>query len=228
MALLVAGLSAFVLTIRHGGAFFHCVQPFFHVYECFCLAVSLSGFAVRVYTVGHTPGGTSGRNTKLQVADTINTTGIYSVVRHPLYLGNVLMYFGIALLTCNVGFVVASVLLFFLYYERIMYAEESFLRRKFGEAFSSWASATPAIFPCLSMFRPSHLPFSWKKVMKKEKNGLAALLLVFALFDITGCAVVGVAGINVPLLAAAFVGIVVYVVLKTVKKRTSWLDEAGR
>lgn len=51
MALLVAGLSVFVLTIRYGGAFFHCVQPFFHVYECFCLVVSLSGFAVRVYTV---------------------------------------------------------------------------------------------------------------------------------------------------------------------------------
>ena len=64
--------------------------------------------------------------------------------------------------------------------------------------------------------------------MKKEKNGLAALLLVFALFDITGYAVVGVAGINVTLLAVAFVSIVVYVILKTVKKRTSWLDEAGR
>ena len=31
---------------------------------------------------------TSGRNTHDQVADSLNTSGIYSIVRHPLYVGN--------------------------------------------------------------------------------------------------------------------------------------------
>src|SRR5690349_16403077 len=57
----------------------------------FCLIVSLAGLIIRAITVGHTPKGTSGRNTEKQIAECLNHTGIYSVVRHPLYLGNFLM-----------------------------------------------------------------------------------------------------------------------------------------
>jgi len=40
------------------------------------LAVGLVGLFIRVYTVGHTPRNTSGRNTKEgQVADSLNQTG---------------------------------------------------------------------------------------------------------------------------------------------------------
>src|SRR5690606_23492978 len=57
--------------------------------EIGCLVVSLIGLAIRIYTVGYTPRNTSGRNTAQgQLAETLNTTGIYSIVRHPLYLGN--------------------------------------------------------------------------------------------------------------------------------------------
>ena len=125
---------------------------------------------IRIYTVGHTPVGTSGRNTAGQVADSLNTTGIYSVVRHPLYLGNFLMWLGIALLTCNIGFVTAFILGYWIYYERIMYAEEQFLRRKFGDTYLHWAEQTPAFLSRFNRFKPSGLPFSWKKVAKKKKT----------------------------------------------------------
>ena len=59
------------------------------------IAFSVLGAIVRAYTIGTTPRGTSGRNTKCQVAEQLNTTGIYSTVRHPLYLGNYLMWIGI-------------------------------------------------------------------------------------------------------------------------------------
>ncbi|HNH08551.1 MAG TPA: methyltransferase, partial [Leptospiraceae bacterium] len=61
------------------------------------LIVSLLGLFVRCYTIGYAPEKTSGRNTKKQVAETVNQSGIYSMVRHPLYLGNFLMFFGIVL-----------------------------------------------------------------------------------------------------------------------------------
>ena len=60
--------------------------------------LTLSGLALRAYTVCTTPKGTSGRNTARQVADHLNTKGIYSVVRHPLYLANYLIWAGILLL----------------------------------------------------------------------------------------------------------------------------------
>ncbi|MGB8874133.1 MAG: hypothetical protein WCC75_12145, partial [Desulfobaccales bacterium] len=45
---------------------------------------------------GLPPRGTSGRNTQGQVAETLNTTGIYSLVRNPLYLGNFLIWLGLS------------------------------------------------------------------------------------------------------------------------------------
>jgi protein-S-isoprenylcysteine O-methyltransferase Ste14 len=52
-------------------------------YSVLAIALSLVGFLIRAYTIGTTPRGTSGRNTKEQVAEVLNSTGIYSMVRHP-------------------------------------------------------------------------------------------------------------------------------------------------
>jgi len=52
------------------------------------IALSVLGFIIRAISIATTPKGTSGRNTKEgQVAESLNTTGIYSVVRHPCYFG---------------------------------------------------------------------------------------------------------------------------------------------
>ena len=227
LVVLLAGVTVSVFTVRMRGMLFISVFPYWHLYEYLCLAVSLSGTLVRIYTVGHTPVGTSGRNTANQVADVLNTTGIYSTVRHPLYLGNFLMWLGIALLTCNVGFVVVFVLAYWLYYERIMYAEEQFLRRKFRDTYLRWAERTPAFIPCLKRFRPTDLPFSWKKVIKKEKNGVFALFLLFSLFDGIVAWQTGVLP-NYVLLALTVVSGISYLILKYIKKRTELLDEKGR
>ncbi|MGJ1361130.1 methyltransferase family protein [Sphingobacterium spiritivorum] len=103
-------------------------------YDIICLGIGIIGLAIRVYTVGYTPKNTSGRNTHQgQVGDTLNKTGIYSIVRHPLYLGNFFMWLGAAMLTANIWFVAAFILFYWIYYERIMFTEEQFLERKFGE-----------------------------------------------------------------------------------------------
>ena len=97
------------------------------------LVVGLLGLVIRIVTVGYTPKNTSGRNTaEGQVAESINTRGMYSLVRHPLYLGNFLMWLAPALLTGHVWFILVFILAFWLYYERIMFAEEQFLFGKFG------------------------------------------------------------------------------------------------
>lgn len=198
-------------------------------YEYLCLIVSLIGVVVRIVTVGHTPAGTSGRNTADgQVADSLNTTGIYSLVRHPLYLGNFLMYLGIAMITLNYGFVIVFVLVYWLYYERIMFAEEQFLRRRFGSDYKKWADRTPAFIPLFKRCVPASYPFSWKKVVKKEKNGVFALFLIFSLFDVVIRCADGLCDANMFFLAMAAVTGVAYIVLKYLKKRTRLLDEEGR
>lgn len=89
-----------------------------------CLSVSFLGQIIRAITLGYTPRGTSGRNTKEgQVAETLNTRGIYSTVRHPLYVGNFFMWMGIVLFADSPWFSIVVALAFWLYYERIMFAE---------------------------------------------------------------------------------------------------------
>lgn len=118
-------------------------------WDIFCVLISFAGLLIRCLTIGYVPKGTSGRNTDKQRADRLNTTGMYSVVRHPLYLGNFLIMLGMMMFTQVWWIVIISVLAFWLYYERITFAEEEFLRKKYGDIFVEWASRTPVFLPRL-------------------------------------------------------------------------------
>jgi protein-S-isoprenylcysteine O-methyltransferase Ste14 len=151
-----------------------------YVWDYTCLGISFVGLFVRVITVGFVPGQTSGRNTREQVADQLNTTGIYSTVRHPLYLGNFLIGLGVALVQAVWWLPVIYTLTFWLYYERIMFAEEAFLRHKFRETYRRWAAVTPAFLPRFSQWRKPALPFSWINAVRREYSGLMILILCHA------------------------------------------------
>jgi len=228
LIIIVVGLLVF-LESRYRGISFDETIPF-AVIELFCLLVCLFGLGIRAYTVGHTPANTSGRNTETQVADKLNTTGIYSTVRHPLYVGNFFMWLGIALLSENVWFVISFILFYWVYYERIMYAEEQFLRRKFGKVYTDWAAKTPAfIFSFKNWEKPSY-SFSWKKVLKKEKNGLLAIFVMLLLFD-TLVVVIETESIPTEMNWLTYATIacgVLYLILKFLKKKTNLLNEEGR
>ncbi len=203
---------------------------FSEIYEYICLAVALFGLLIRVKTVGHTPKNTSGRNREEgQLADELNTTGIYSLVRHPLYVGNFFMWLGVAMLTENTWFIIAFIFFYVIYYERIMYAEESFLRNKFGNLYLDWAKDVPAFIPSFKHYARATYPFSIKKVLKQEKNGLCAVFLIFWLFDMIGETIEeGSFVIEFNFwFYAAIISTFIYLVLKIMKKR-KMLDEQNR
>ena len=197
------------------------------------IAVSAAGLCVRAWTVGSAPVGTSGRNTHGQVAESLNTSGAYSLMRHPLYLGNYLMWLGLALVPGSWEVAVIVSLLFWLYYERIMSAEEAFLTERFGARFLDWAARTPAFLPALmrlrEQWRPPELSFSVRSVLRREYSGLSSLLLTFALLQAVAMARV-TGRVKVPF-AWVLVLLVVFglhVVLRTMKRRTGLLAVPGR
>jgi hypothetical protein len=193
------------------------------------IGIGLLGLFIRIYTVGHTPKNTSGRNTKEgQVAETLNQTGIYSLVRHPLYLGNFLMWLGPAIVTAHVWFIIGFIFMYWVYYERIMFAEEQFLRKKFGNVYLSWSKKVPAFVPHFSGFQKPEYPFSWKKVLKKEKNGVFALFFIFCLFDVSGELIQNDRYFNKFLLSMTGITGLSYVFLKVLKNKTKILDEEDR
>ena len=148
------------------------------------IIIALLGLLIRAYTIGTTPKGTSGRNTSEQVAFSLNKTGIYSVLRHPLYLGNYLIWLGILIFTFNVWFVIFISLLFWLFYERIMFAEECFLERKFGNDFVDWTMKIPAFIPSFTNYVKTDICFSFKTFLRREYSGVLAIAFAFVYIDL--------------------------------------------
>jgi protein-S-isoprenylcysteine O-methyltransferase Ste14 len=227
-SILIAGMFLYLWRRLHPGAFLLGELPEEAYYGYACLFISLLGLFVRVYTVGHTPKLTSGRNVKEQVASVLNTTGSYSVVRHPLYVGNFFMWLGLSLFTGSVGFVLVFCLAFWIYYERIMFAEEQFLRRKFGAQYLEWAEGVPPFVPKFRQFCKPEVSFSWRKVLKKEKNGFAALFMVFFIFNAAGEIVVRGRDFNYIFLAGFLLGVVNYILVKLLGSHTGLLEERDR
>ena len=120
--------------------------------------VTLFGFLIRIQSIGHAGERSSGRNRKQQVAEVLNTSGWYSMVRHPLYLGNFLMWLGLALYTESAWFILIFCLVYWLYYERIM--------------------------PRFKNYRKPEHPFQAFRVLKSEYHILLEVPGLFLVLDI--------------------------------------------
>ena len=178
LIILSLALLIFILKLKGPNAFMT-----HHYYALSCLFVALFGQFIRLITVGYTADLTSGRNTEEQLANVLNTKGIYSIVRHPLYLGNFFMWLGLCLLIQDLWFTISFILIYWVYYERIMFAEEAFLINKFGDTYLDWASSRPAFWPNFAIWKSANSNFNWKKILLNEKNGIVALFSLFWLFN---------------------------------------------
>jgi protein-S-isoprenylcysteine O-methyltransferase Ste14 len=198
--------------------------------EFIFLGVSLLGQVIRIVTVGFTPKNTSGRNTiNGQVADELNVTGIYSLVRHPLYLGNFFMWLGPVLFLRSAGVAVVFGLIYWLYYERIMFAEEQFLRRKFGDTYDKWSEKVSSFIPYSFNFIRPKLPFSVKNVLKREYNSFVNIFVIFTILDLFRNYFLSERIYLTDIWIYMFVGAgLIWLALRTIEKRTHWLDVEGR
>jgi len=202
---------------------------FKYTWELIFIVISFAGEVLRSYTVGHVPRNTSGRNVMDQLADELNTTGIYSIVRHPLYIGNFLMWIGPVLFLRSVWCVIIFVLAYWLYYERIIFAEEQFLRRKFGEPYDVWAFRVKAIIPRFKHYVPPMLPFSFRNVLKREYNSITNVFIVFAILDMArNLAITGRVYIEPLYLSLLIASIIFWGIIRYLVKRTKFLYVKGR
>ncbi len=167
----------FVLSLFDGRA----PTPF--AWELLCFAVALCGLFMRAFVIGTAPHGASTRGTRRPTADSLSTLGMYSIVRHPLYLANTLVALGCAMLSGTWYLPLIVVLLSFVYHERIAAREEAFLQTAFGDSFRAWASSVPAMLPAVGQYRSSNVPFQGRKVIVQESHGLCAIGTAFLVLD---------------------------------------------
>ncbi len=212
---------AILVPAFHGFRYPHNSRTEYLVLWSICVGISLIGVVLRAYTVGYAAKGTSGRNTKEgQIAETLNTTGIYSIVRNPLYLGNFMIMLGQVLLLRSMWCVLVYVLSFWLYYERIIMAEESFLKQKFGEAYEAYTRLTPAFVPKLSLWKKTVLSYSLKFMIRKECHGLFVMMIIFSVLGTTCDAVANGSFVLVNVWTwIAGISTMVYVLINLVTKK---------
>ena len=80
------------------------------------------------------------------MVEQLNTRGLCSAFRRPLYVGNFIAMLGIFMATMLLKALAFFMLGYWRYIKRIMLAEERFLELKFGNKCKKWANTTPAFF----------------------------------------------------------------------------------
>jgi hypothetical protein len=116
-----------------------------------------------------------------------------------------------------------------LYYERIILAEEAFLREKYGKDYLDYAKDTPAFIPNFKNWKPPSLPFSFRHIIKREYSGFFAMIASFTVLEFVGDYIItGKIIIDKVWLCLFLGGFGVYITLRTLKKKTRILHVEGR
>lgn len=149
------------------------------------LLITISGQLIRGITISLAYIVRGGKDKKVY-AEHLVTEGIFSHCRNPLYIGNILMISGAAILINSLLFLIVFIPIFIFIYQSIVLAEEQFLRNKFNEQFDNYCKR---VNRWLIDFRNisktiSTMQFNGKRWLIKEYNtqtiwlfGIAIILL---------------------------------------------------
>ena len=108
------------------------------------------------------------------------TSGPYSLVRHPLYTGNIIMLHGYCLANGMIWpWAVGLFFVWFWYPPTISY-EDRKLEGIFGDAWREWSSKIPALIP-RSVIPKSDPDSSWS-LAKSWKQNYEPIIVVYAIF----------------------------------------------
>lgn len=142
------------------------------------LLIALAGQGLRFLTIGYDYIKRGGLNRQIY-ADRLVTGGVFAHSRNPLYLGNILMFLGLAVMANAPEIYLIGVPLCLFAYAAIIRAEENFLGNKFGQAYHDYCARVNRLWPRWPGFSRSvaDMEYSWKRVMRKEYNTTFSWLL---------------------------------------------------
>lgn len=109
------------------------------------------------------------------------TKGPFSYVRNPLYIGNILMYFGAGVMANTPVLALIALVFFFWQYSLIVSLEEEYLRKTFTNEFIDYCRSVPRFFPTLSKYSGGgheQPELDWKRGVVSEKRTLQAIAIL--------------------------------------------------
>ncbi len=183
------------------------------------LLVSLFGELTRIAAVGYSSSGTSGRESYLR-ADDLNTGGIYSIVRNPLYIGNFFMFCGLIIVFADIAALIFFAFFLILQYYFIILVEEDYLKKEYGAVYEAYCSRVRRVIPSFKDYSKSRNRFSSRKVILKENDSVFNLLLMFLLILVYKEKIFhGFIGDPFSYVIPAALLIISYIIIKVIKKR---------
>ncbi|MBT3502171.1 MAG: isoprenylcysteine carboxylmethyltransferase family protein [Candidatus Marinimicrobia bacterium] len=147
------------------------------------LGLMIIGELIRINAVRYAGGAT--RTIKVG-APSLCTTGPYAHTRNPLYLGNMTIYCGVALLAGGqyMWELFMVIFVFFTFqYSMIISLEEETLVTLFGKGYQKYRSNVPRLFPRITPWigEDQRSPIPVLKTLKTEKRSLQNLALFLIL-----------------------------------------------
>ena len=142
--------------------------------------ISLAGEIIRLWGVSWA--GSETRTTGDVGGTFLIVSGPFAHVRNPLYVGNILMYAGLGLMSFALFpyLQIAGIIFFYIQYTFIVLEEENYLRKTFGEEFENYAKNVRRFFPRITKYISGNTiqpPFNFKAGLKSEKRSLQAFSL---------------------------------------------------
>jgi protein-S-isoprenylcysteine O-methyltransferase Ste14 len=196
----------------------------------FGLLVSLCGQALRVLVIGLAYIQRGGINKRIG-AKSLVTDGVFAHCRHPLYVGNFLLFAGLMLIWNAPAAYVFGLGGVGLSLYAMARAEEAFLHRTFGAEYALYCRRVNRFVPDMRGITETigRFRFDWKRALRKDYGTAfawmttAILLLVVKHVEIEGAAVAGTAlrrGLLAWLGVAALWGLVRW--LKKTRRLRTW------
>ena len=152
-------------------------------YWLYGIILIIFGESIRINAVSYAGGRT--RTTKVG-ANSLCTSGPYSRTRNPLYIGNILIYSGVVLVSGGIYlfYLFLVVIIYFLFqYSMIISLEEEKLESLFGQNYLEYKENVPRLIPMIKPWKNHTItePSSFLKTIKTEKRTLQniGLILLF-------------------------------------------------
>ncbi|HKI77392.1 MAG TPA: isoprenylcysteine carboxylmethyltransferase family protein [Ignavibacteriaceae bacterium] len=144
--------------------------------------IALKGELIRLWGVSWA--GSETRTTGDVGGTFLIVSGPFAYVRNPLYVGNILMYAGLGIMSFALFpyLQIAGLIFFYVQYTFIVQQEENYLKNTFGEEFHEFLKNVPRFFPRITKYKPKVVgkqpPLNLKAGLRSEKRSLQAFGIV--------------------------------------------------
>jgi protein-S-isoprenylcysteine O-methyltransferase Ste14 len=185
--------------------------------------VSLTGQTFRVLVIGLVYITRGGQNRQVW-ADALVDRGMFAHSRNPLYVANLLLFLGLAIVHNGWAMYLIVLPFFVVAYVCIVVAEEAYLVERFGAAYAEYRHRVPRWMPSLrgllSTLRGTE--FDWLKVLRKEYGTpfawISGLLLLLVWEHIAGVAAPPIGQVELASIVAVWITIAIaYLIVRTLK-----------